>query len=101
MIPSSDNNPGHGAPLLALISIFVNVLVWVYEVLLPAPALNQFLASLSLILSRITETPDAGASFSLFSSMFMHAGWLHIIGNMLYLWIFGDNVENHLGHVIL
>lgn len=100
MIPLSDNNPRRRAPVVTLVIIFVNVLVWLYEVLLPAPALNQFLASLALIPLRITQAPDAGAIFSLFSSMFMHAGWLHIIGNMLYLWIFGDNVEDRLGHVL-
>ena len=100
MIPLSDNNPRRRVPVVTMIIIFVNVLVWLYEVLLPAPALNQFFASLALIPLRITSAPDASAIFSLFSSMFMHAGWLHIIGNMLYLWIFGDNVEDRLGHVL-
>jgi membrane associated rhomboid family serine protease len=97
MIPISDNNPRRRVPVVTLLIILVNVLVWLYEVSLPAPALNQFFASLALIPLRITNAPNAGAIFTLFSSMFMHAGWLHIIGNMLYLWIFGDNVEDRLG----
>jgi membrane associated rhomboid family serine protease len=100
MIPISDDNPRRRIPVVTWLIILINVLVWLYEVLLPAPALNQLFASVALIPLRITKYPDAGAIFSLFSSMFMHAGWLHIIGNMLYLWIFGDNVEDRLGHIL-
>jgi membrane associated rhomboid family serine protease len=100
MIPLSDNNPRRRVPLITLVIIVVNVLVWLYEAFLPAPALDQLIVSWALVPWRLTKTFDSRAIFSIFSSMFMHAGWIHIIGNMLYLWIFGDNVEDRLGHIL-
>jgi membrane associated rhomboid family serine protease len=71
--------------------ILVNVLVFLYEQTLPEPLLQQFVASYALI-------PAWFSIPALFTSQFLHGGWMHIISNMLYLWIFGDNVEDRLGH---
>jgi membrane associated rhomboid family serine protease len=82
--------------------ILANVLVFIYMLLLPSEtALNRFILAFGAIPGEITGR-TGGAPIShyptLISSMFMHGGWLHIGGNMLYLWIFGDNVEDLMGH---
>ena len=59
---------------------------------------EAFIMEWAFIPSRFLADP-AGQFLTLFSSMFMHAGWLHLGSNMLYLWIFGDNVEDRFGHV--
>lgn len=79
--------------------IAVNTLVWLYQVFMPASQLAQFIRQMAIVPARITNR-DTAALFTLVSSMFMHGSWQHIIGNMLYLAIFGDNIEDRFGHVI-
>ena len=57
-----------------------------------------FFASFSLTPAHLTHAPSPDAYLTIFTSMFMHGGWLHIIGNMLFLWIFGNNIEDSVGH---
>jgi membrane associated rhomboid family serine protease len=83
--------PSRTTPVTTVGLIVVNVLVFLYERTLPEPLLDQFVASYALI-------PAWFSVPALFTSQFLHGGWLHIISNMLYLWIFGDNVEDRLGH---
>jgi membrane associated rhomboid family serine protease len=73
--------------------IAVNVLVFFLEL----SGGDAFIQRWAFVPTRFLENP-AGDFATLFTSMFMHAGWLHLLGNMLYLWIFGDNVEDRLGH---
>jgi membrane associated rhomboid family serine protease len=91
MFPLSDVIPSRTTPVTTVGLIVVNVLVFLYERTLPEPLLDQFVASYALI-------PAWFSVPALFTSQFLHGGWLHIISNMLYLWIFGDNVEDRLGH---
>ena len=70
--------------------IAVNLLVFVYQLTLPAYAMTQFVEQWGLV-------PDRLHLSSLFTSMFLHGGWTHILGNMLFLWVFGRNVEDLLG----
>jgi membrane associated rhomboid family serine protease len=83
--------------------IALNAALFVYELLLGS-GLREFILQWGLVPARLTlalrfgEEPVAAAALTLFSSMFLHGGWLHLIGNMWYLWIFGDNVEDRLGH---
>jgi membrane associated rhomboid family serine protease len=91
MIPLSDVIPSRTVPVVTVGLIVVNVLVFLYEQTLPLPLLQQFVASYALI-------PAWFSVPALFTSQFLHGGWMHIISNMLYLWIFGDNVEDRLGH---
>jgi len=91
MIPLSDVIPSRTVPVVTIGLIIVNALVFLYEQALPEPLLLQFVANYALI-------PAWFSVPALFTSQFLHGGWMHIISNMLYLWIFGDNVEDRLGH---
>ena len=101
MIPLRDTVPSRTAPVVTVGLIAVNVLVFLHEQAL-GPYLDRFVLAYGLVPARFVHWPDdplAPARFlPLFTSMFWHGGWLHLLGNMLYLWIFGDNVEDKLGH---
>ncbi|HSL43974.1 MAG TPA: rhomboid family intramembrane serine protease [Anaerolineales bacterium] len=94
MMPLGDDNSGRRiTPIVTYILIALNLLVFFLE-------LNNgdaFIQRWAFVPSRFLADPG-GDFVTLFTSMFMHAGWLHLLGNMLYLWIFGDNVEDRLGH---
>ena len=92
MFPVSDVIPSRTVPAATIGLIAVNVLVFFYQLLLPPVALEQFVAAYAVL-------PAWFWWPSLFTSQFLHAGWMHILWNMIYLWIFGDNVEDHLGHL--
>src|SRR5712675_582424 len=104
MIPLRDNIPSSKFPAVTLSIIVINVLVFLYELRL-GPHLEDLLGSFAVIPAVYTN-PDVGhfytASqklFAFFSSMFLHGSWLHLLGNMWTLWIFGDNVEDRMGPV--
>ena len=103
MIPLRDENPSASAPLVTRALIVLNLVVFVYEVLL-GPELRSFLFDWGFVPVRLTlavrygDLPLASAVLPVLTSMFLHGGWSHLIGNMWYLWIFGDNVEDVLGH---
>ncbi|MEA2661525.1 MAG: hypothetical protein QOH08_1097 [Chloroflexota bacterium] len=104
MIPFSDVNPTKGPSPVNRLLLFANIAVWIYIVSLQRTpgALEAFFERYAFDWSRFTHDLATGAwSFSTFvpviAHMFLHGGWLHIIGNMLYLWVFGDNVEERLG----
>ena len=94
MLPLGDDDSGRRlTPVVTYVLIALNVLVFFLE-------LNNgdaFIERWAFVPSRFLADP-AGDFATLFTSMFMHAGWAHLLGNMLYLWIFGDNVEDRLGH---
>jgi membrane associated rhomboid family serine protease len=91
MFPVSDVIPSRTVPAVTIGLIAVNVLIFFYQLLLPPVALEQFVAAYAVI-------PAWFWWPSLVTSQFLHGGWMHILWNMVYLWIFGDNVEDHLGH---
>ncbi|HKW01589.1 MAG TPA: rhomboid family intramembrane serine protease [Vicinamibacterales bacterium] len=92
MIPLRDVIPSRTTPFVTLALIAANVIVFFYELSLPEPALTRFFYAHGLVPADFTWA-------AAFSSMFLHSGWLHIGGNMLSLWIFGDNIEDRMGHV--
>jgi membrane associated rhomboid family serine protease len=103
MIPIRDTNPSSGFPLVNYAVIGSCVLVFLYELSL-GQQLQAFLLQYGLVPARYTQR-DLAVHFSgighivpFFSSMFLHGGWLHLIGNMWTLYIFGDNIESELGH---
>lgn len=99
MIPISDELPSRRLPLVTYGLIALNVLVFLYELSL-GPAVDKFYMEWGSIPYRITHPEQYPlASLTLLTSMFIHAGPAHIFGNMLYLWIFGDNVEDILGGI--
>ena len=94
MFPIGDDNTGRRTvPLVTFGLIALNVLVFLAEL----SGGDALIEEWAFVPSRFLANP-AGDSLTLFTSMFMHAGWVHLLGNMLYLWIFGDNVEDRLGH---
>lgn len=100
MIPIGDVNPRRHFPLVTVLIIGLNVLVFVYQLMLPDDALERFVFSAGMVPLEVTHGSPLSAARSLVTSAFLHGGWTHIIGNMLYLWIFGDNVEEHFGAFI-
>jgi membrane associated rhomboid family serine protease len=116
MFPIRDDNPQILKPYATIAVIAANVAVWVFVQGLGAePMLSGSVCRLGLIPGELLQTVDAGTRFQVgpgtfcvvgdssawytaVTSMFLHAGWFHLIGNMWFLWIFGDNVEDAMGH---
>ena len=97
MFPIGDTEVRGAKPGVITISLIImNVLVFLYEVTLSQPALEAFYSNYAVIPAEITS---GNHLYTLLTSMFLHGGWLHLIGNMLFLWVFGDNVEAVLGYV--
>jgi membrane associated rhomboid family serine protease len=100
MIPLRDENPTRRFPIVTIALIALNVAMFVYENSLDPQALQSFFSQWAFVASRFTSDPTSAHEIAtVFVSMFMHAGWVHIGGNMLYLWIFGNNVEDRLGRI--
>ena len=104
MIPLRDNLPTGRAPVLTLIIIGANAYVYLKEFLLGPWGSQRFILYYGLIPCGLTgECEIVGRAFSpevtLLTSMFVHAGFFHFAGNMLYLWIFGNNVEDSMGKI--
>jgi membrane associated rhomboid family serine protease len=103
MIPLRDQNPSFGAPAVLRVIVGLNIVFFLIE-LVQGPALREFVFAWGLVPARVTlalsggPEPLALALGTFVTSMFLHGGWAHLIGNMWYLWIFGDNVEDRLGH---
>ncbi len=97
MIPLRDINPRHRFPIVTVLLILANVIVFVIELLMPSEeALNALILTWGLTPARLGSF-DPMACITIVTSMFLHSGFMHIGGNMLYLWIFGDNIESALG----
>ena len=95
MLPIGDDDSGRRTvPLVTYALIVLNVLFFLVEL----SGGDAFIMKWAFVPSRFLANP-IGDFLTLFTSMFMHAGWLHLGGNMLYLWIFGDNVEDRFGHM--
>ena len=96
MIPLRDENPVHSVPIITYLLIAVNIVVFIFQMMLGSYQ-EQFVYQFALIPNEVTSFSSLDSIFDIFTSMFMHAGLAHIGSNMLYLWIFGDNVEDRLG----
>lgn len=97
MIPLRDVNPRHGVPVVNIALIVANVLMFLWELSLGA-RIEGTLSSIAFVPSEFFGGATVKESVDIATSMFLHGGWLHLIGNMLYLWIFGDNIEDRMGH---
>jgi len=91
MFPLKDTQPSYSTPVVTLSIIVVNLLVFLYEFMLGSYPRNVFIEYYGLV-------PDHFQISRVFTSMFVHASWLHVLMNMWFLWIFGDNIEDLLGH---
>jgi len=98
MIPLKDEIKTHRVPVVNYVLILINVAVFIYQFVNSAQ-MEAIVSQNALIPVNVTANFSFDALRSLVTSMFMHAGWVHLLGNMLYLWIFGDNVEDRLGHI--
>jgi len=103
MIPIKDDNTTRTFPFINWALIAINVLVFFYQVQLPPHAAKAFLLHNATIPMRIPAFLAGYLGFKMafypmFTSMFLHGGLMHLLGNMLFLWIFGDNVEDYFGH---
>jgi membrane associated rhomboid family serine protease len=104
VIPLRDAVPAESFPAATMLLIALNVLTFVYELSLGSE-LDMFILQYGAVPLRFSwawqreDVSTVKRFLPLFTSMFLHGGWLHLGGNMLYLWIFGDNVEDRLGHV--
>ena len=103
-IPLKDNNPSRSYPVVNITLLFANVVVFLYQLALPPYDQKLFILSNATIPARIPAFLDGHLGFEaaflpLITSMFLHSGFLHLAGNMLFLWIFGDNVEDTFGHL--
>ncbi len=90
MIPLKSTERVYSTPKVTMSLIGVNVAMFLYQASLPTYALNQFVERWGIV-------PDHLNVAALVTSMFLHGGWLHILGNMLFLWVFGRNVEDLIG----
>jgi len=108
MIPLRDANPTRRTPVVTLSLVVASLAVWVYELtLLASPGVREldvFITRWGLVPADLTAAWAAGDWISretatLVTSQFLHAGWLHILGNLLFLWIFGNNIEDRLGRI--
>jgi membrane associated rhomboid family serine protease len=97
MLPLSDHLPRRTTPVINYLLIAANIFMFVWELSL-GPDIEPTLFAVAFIPARFWYSPDLANIFTMFVSMFLHGGWIHLGGNMLYLWIFGDNVEDRLGH---
>ena len=104
MIPIKDDNPTRTFPIINYALIAINVLVFFYQATLPPHAFKAFLMANATIPAKIPAFLAGYLGFKMafypmFTSMFLHGGLMHLLGNMLFLYVFGDNVEDYFGHV--
>lgn len=95
MFPIRDDNPRILFPAVTLALILANTVVFLYQITLPLQEASSFLFSFGAVPNLIIH---GNGLYTVFSSMFLHGGFLHLLGNMWYLWLFGDNVEGLVGH---
>ena len=105
MIPIRDDQPSFGTPAVTYFLIVFNFLIFLFEATLSQRGLGDLFRRFALIPDHVAlglaghgGVAVAVAVFPMFTSMFLHREWLHVIGNMGVLWIFGDNIEDQLGH---
>lgn len=105
MIPLHDNNPTERFPFFTIGIIGICVAVFLWQISLPAASQQNVVYALGTVPALLFDRNSIFGSntfippsFTLITSMFLHGGWMHLLGNMLYLWIFGNNIEDVLGH---
>lgn len=104
--PFADDNPTHSQPIATVAIIALNVVVFLYQLSMPEPAATHFVFAYGMIPATVfgdAHLPPSIAALdpwmTVFSSMFLHGSIMHIFGNMLFMWVFGNNVEDAMGHV--
>ncbi|AFZ00320.1 rhomboid family intramembrane serine protease [Calothrix sp. PCC 6303] len=98
MFPLYDENPTRITPFITYGLIGMNILVFLHEVSLSNAQLEQFFQLYAVIPRQLSATPGIEWT-TLFTSQFLHGGWWHLISNMVFLWVFGNNIEDRMGHL--
>ncbi|MGH9702354.1 MAG: rhomboid family intramembrane serine protease [Candidatus Acidiferrales bacterium] len=105
MLPLKDDQPRYSTPYVNGFLIGLNILITFFEALMGPRQADQFAHQFGMVPAHLAAYLSGSPGYSLpeviipfFTSMFLHAGWLHVLGNMWFLFIFGDNVEDYLGH---
>lgn len=96
MFPFRDHNPSNRVPYVAYALLAINVLVYLTYGFRPEYEVYEIFDTWALVPAEAMAGVDL---YTLMTCMFMHGGWMHLAGNMLFLWVFGDNLEDYLGHV--
>ncbi len=104
MIPLRDSARSRTFPFINIFIIVLNLLIYIKEVMLEPYQLNQLFYTYGLIPAEVLNALYTGAPLTpllvnFITATFIHGGWFHVLGNMLFLWVFGDNVEDRLGHL--
>jgi membrane associated rhomboid family serine protease len=99
MIPLRDENPTKIFPFITLAIILINTLVFIYELTQGNKQLQDKIMQFGVIPYNLVHLDEPKILFTLVTSLFFHAGFAHLFGNMLYLWVFGNNIEDRLGHI--
>jgi len=103
LIPISDAVRSRTFPFVNIALIVASVAVFIYEITLSTADINVFIVDHGVVPVQLVDWVQGPSGLeepgTVFTSMFLHGGWLHLIGNMLFLWVFGDNVEDSLGHL--
>jgi len=103
VVPLKDDNPISTTPVVVYALLALNIAIFLYEISLGEDALQQFFNTWAIVPAELTASLQTGAIagerewITLISSQFLHGGWLHVDVNMLYLWVFGNNIEDQLG----
>ncbi len=105
MFPIRDDQPRYSTPYLTYFLIGLNLLIFLFEFALDPASLEALFNQFGMVPAHVTRLLTSGHHVNLavlalpfFTSMFLHGSWSHVIGNMWFLWIFGDNIEDYLGH---
>ena len=105
MFPIRDDQPRYSTPYVNIFLIALNILVYLFQASLDPQSYELFARQFGVVPSHLAaflagspRYPLGAIVIPFFTSMFLHAGWMHVLGNMWFLYIFGDNVEDHLGH---
>lgn len=98
MIPLRDDNPTSVVPYVTVLIIALNLIVFGYELSLPSEEIEGFFLTWGFVPALLYEGEVITGLITIVTSMFLHGGFVHLGGNMLYLWVFGDNIEAELGH---
>src|SRR5712675_3496716 len=105
MIPLRDDQPRFSTPFVTYFLVGLNLLIFLFEAALTPDSLKILLYQFGMVPANITTYLSGSSRLGLvavllpaLTSMFLHGSWMHVIGNMWFLWIFGDNIEDYLGH---
>lgn len=105
MVPLHDDNPVRSTPTITYAILGLNIAIFLFQCTLTSQGLDRFLQTWGMVPIQLTRSFGGSLRsplsewITLVSSQFLHGGWLHLGGNMLYLWVFGNNIEDRLGHL--